>query len=245
MPVQPYVVEEGNKRLMQFSILAIQSRMDLADPDALDIEYTRVMMGFLLFTPAPQHIAMVGLGGGSLAKFCHRHLPSAQMTVVEINPHVIALREAFHVPPDSNRFSVLLGDGAAFVREPPRLFDVLLIDGFDYDGHPPELSSQRFYDDCLNALAPGGVLVVNLHFGHPEFPQLVERMRRSAGGVALVVEDDEHSNSVVFAPKPKEGARRPSGLGPVRRPKALAEPAWAPLRASFQRIQRALRQEAS
>ena len=35
---------------------------------------------------------MIGLGGGSLVRFCHRHLPHSRMTVVEINPAVVALR---------------------------------------------------------------------------------------------------------------------------------------------------------
>ena len=68
--------------------------MDLRDPSALDLEYTQTMMGFLLFLPQPQRIAMIGLGGGSLAKFCHRYLPRTRIQVVEINPHVIALRDA-------------------------------------------------------------------------------------------------------------------------------------------------------
>ena len=49
--------------------------MSLDEPDALVTAYTRKMMAFLLFNPAPKRIAMVGLGGGSLAKFCYRNLP--------------------------------------------------------------------------------------------------------------------------------------------------------------------------
>lgn len=71
---------------------------------------------------------MVGLGGGSLAKFCHRHLPEVQIEVVEINPHVIALRNEFQVPADSARFTVLHDDGARFVRERARPCDVLIVD---------------------------------------------------------------------------------------------------------------------
>ena len=73
-----------------------QSCMLLDAPDVLALDYTRTLMGFLLFDPRPRSILMVGLGGGSLAKYCHRHLPQADITVVEINPHVIALRERFH-----------------------------------------------------------------------------------------------------------------------------------------------------
>jgi hypothetical protein len=96
------------------------------------------MMGFLLFIPEPRFMAMVGLGGGSLAKFCHRHLPKTRIQVVEINPYVIGLRDEFQVPPDSRRFAIVQGDGAAFVRSPASPCDVLLLDGYgggdDEDG---------------------------------------------------------------------------------------------------------------
>jgi len=54
--------------------------------------------------------------------------------VVEINPDVIALRNEFAIPGDDERFQVLLGDGAEFVADAPRPFDVLIVDGFDAGG---------------------------------------------------------------------------------------------------------------
>ena len=45
------------------------------------------MMGFLLFQPAPARIAMIGLGGGSLAKYCALKLPEADFTAIERRPH--------------------------------------------------------------------------------------------------------------------------------------------------------------
>src|SRR5688572_15897680 len=124
--VRPFVYEGLNSKALHFSICEIQSRMKLDDPYALDIEYTRTMMGFLLFQPDPRHIAMIGLGGGSMAKFCHRYLPGARIHVVEINPHVLALRDEFHVPPDDHRFRVIRGDGAHFVRYRSMRSDVLV-----------------------------------------------------------------------------------------------------------------------
>ena len=115
-PLTPLVWDLEDSRVLTFVSDHVQSRMDLRTPDALLLEYTRVMMVFLLHQPAPRSIAMVGLGGGSLAKFCHRHLPLSCITVVEISLDVIALREAFAIPPDSERFSVLHGDAAEFFR---------------------------------------------------------------------------------------------------------------------------------
>ena len=228
---------------LHFAWHETQSCMDLRHPDALHLEYTRTMMGFLLFIPEPRHIAMVGLGGGSLAKFCHRHLPKTRIQVVEINPHVIALRDEFQVPPESRRFSVIQGDGAAFVGSAPRHCDVLLLDGYDHEGLPTSLSSQRFYDDCRDMLAPDGMLVVNLHCSQARWQQQVARIRRSFDGAVVTVDDDDGSNSVVFASTAFLAARPFSK--PMRRPKNLDNDAWAQLRGTFARVLAAAQDEQS
>ena len=78
--VQPYILETSSHRCLYFTPSNVQSVMSLHEPDALITAYTRKMMAFLLFNPAPKRITMVGLGGGSLAKFCHRNLQQAQIT---------------------------------------------------------------------------------------------------------------------------------------------------------------------
>ncbi len=197
--VKPFVQDHGGTKSLHFTLGELQSRMVMRRPWRLEVDYTRTMMGFLLFKPAPLHIGMIGLGGGSLAKFCHRQLPASRMTVLEINPYVIALRHEFQIPDDDERFEVIAADGALFMHTEAPRFDVLLVDGFDQDGQPPALCSQRFYDDCFAALPDGGVLVVNLHYDHPDYPVLVERITRSFSGNALEVLSEEESNSIVFA----------------------------------------------
>lgn len=236
---KPFIYSTMTTKALYFSLCETQSQMDIRRPDALSLEYTRSMMGFLLFEPVPAHIAMIGLGGGSLAKFCYRHLPQANIQVVEINPHVIALRDEFLVPPDGPRFRVTQGDGADFVRNPPHPFDVLLVDGYDKKGLPSRLSSQDFYDDCYRMLTPGGILVVNLHFEHRHHALHVGRIRRSFDGALLVVDDRDEGNSVVFA----RSGRSPlfCGVGPLRRPRTLDESAWRTLQGAFTRIVSALK----
>ena len=72
--VKPFVYETLTTKALHFSISEIQSRMQVHKPLALDLDYTRTMMGFLLFNDRPDTIGMVGLGGGSLAKFCRNFL---------------------------------------------------------------------------------------------------------------------------------------------------------------------------
>jgi spermidine synthase len=237
--VKPFVYESLNAKALHFSISEVQSRMQITDPHALDLEYTRTMMGFLLFKAAPDHIAMIGLGGGSLAKFCHRHLPRTRIQVVEINPHVIALRNDFHVPPDGERFSVVQGDGAHFVRRHDTRPGVLIVDGFDAQGQPSRLSSQRFYDDCAGMLQTDGILVVNLHHWHNSYDRHLERIQRSFSSAVLVVDDGEKSNTIVFAFKGPGLAQLRPGL--VRRPRQLDPTAAMQLQAAFALVASALK----
>jgi spermidine synthase len=236
--VKPFIRETLTAKALHFSSSETQSRMKLQDPFALDLEYTRTMMGFLLFQPDPRQIVMIGLGGGSLTKFCHRHLPGASIEVVEINPHVIALRDEFQVPPDDRRLRVLHADGARYVQESALRPGVLMVDGFDSQGLPGRLCSQRFYDDCFDMLQPQGLMVVNLHCGHPQYLSQVDRIQRSFNGAVLVVEDSEARNGVVFACKGDALARTATGAAPP--PTGQARGACGQLLGAFGRVLQAL-----
>src|SRR5690554_6057428 len=196
--VKPFVRRYDRYTSLQFSRKQTQSRMLTAEPDVLLIDYTRTMMAALLLRPDPECIGMVGLGGGSQAKFCHRHLPRARIEVVENNPGVIALRRKFAIPDDDERLQVHLGDGAQFLQARRGRYDLLLVDGYDEHGIPAALSTQRFYDDCRDALVPGGVLAGNLYA--TDFRDHVRKLQRSFGRERVrVLEEARQSNRVVFA----------------------------------------------
>jgi len=91
----PFILDTAGTRHLYFDLRAVQSSMRLEEPDVLVTAYAQKMMAFLLFNRAPRHILMIGLGGGSLVKFCHRHLQDTRLTVVEIDPDIIELRDWF------------------------------------------------------------------------------------------------------------------------------------------------------
>lgn len=181
---------------LQFNPEQTESRMLRWRPDLLLVDYTRTMMGGLLWQPQPRRVGMIGLGGGSQAKFCHRHLPEARIEVAEINPDVIALRREFRIPDDDARLQVRQIDGARFVREGLGRYDLLLVDGYDEQGIPEALATQAFYSDCHDALSAGGVAAFNLYCADPR-PHL-ERLRHSFGQRMLVVDEPHMVNLVAF-----------------------------------------------
>ena len=236
--VKPFVYEDAGTLALHFDISAIQSRMRRDDPAALDLDYTRAMMGCLLFAPQPKSMLMIGLGGGSLPKYCRKHLPHADITVVEINPHVIAMRDTFCVPPDGAHFRVLCDDGAAFVLTTPQRYDVILVDGFTYDGQPEALSTPAFYADCRASLADGGVLVVNLHADGNTCELLIDRITAGFDGQAVAVSAADGGNRVVFASE--EPALRRCKAEFRTRLAALDESHRRMLRGCAERLARAL-----
>ena len=196
---KPLLHEENGELSLHFGFPTIQSRMLKRAPEQLLLDYTRTMMGFLLLHPRPERIAMIGLGGGSLAKYCHRHLPGCDFSAIELSPEVIALREKFAIPTDSASFRVICADGADFLRQNAQGFDVLLVDGFDRLGQPPQLCSTAFYLDCRASLRPGGILVVNLCTDDPSRNDYLGRIGDAFDGRSVVVDADEGDNTIVFA----------------------------------------------
>lgn len=199
VPLRPARVRRhGDYASLQFRRGQTQSRMRVEDPDALLIDYTRTMLGCLLWQPRPRLLGMVGLGGGSQVKFLHRHFAVTRVEVVENHPGVLALRDSFGIPADDARLEVLLDDGARFLRARRVRYDLLLLDGYDEHGIPPALSSQAYYDDCRDALADGGALAANLFCDDPGTH--VARLRASFGDDhVLVLAEPRMSNRVAFA----------------------------------------------
>ena len=230
---QPIVLETALAKSMVFSDIDIQSRMSVARPDELQFEYTRLMMGALLFQPQPKSMLMVGLGGGSLAKFCYKHLPETDITVVEINPHVIALRHSFSIPNDDARFQVVQMDAAHFMAQTEQTFDVVFVDGFDQHGMPEQLCSPQFYSDCRRVLNMGGVAVANLHRFSAYRDVYVDRIEAAFDGALWIVNAPGTTNCVVFAIRGFSKETKFSYKN--QKPEHISEEAWVQISASLAR----------
>lgn len=211
-PGTPGVLESEHLVSLHLDGRGVHSIMLRAAPDELALGYTRTMMGFLLLQPAPRRICMIGLGGGSLTKYCYRHLPETGITVIEINPEVIALRGRFCIPPDDERLSVVCADAAQYLSTTAQTFDALLLDGFNADGVPPELSDAAFYEACHSRLNDHGVPTANLLGEDPLLGDNLTGIRDTFGSsVALAPAEDSAGNIIAFAwkndaPLPSLGA---------------------------------------
>lgn len=200
-PVTPRVHDEGDVRSLRFNSGVVQSTMRVAEPFTLDLNYTRAMMGFLLFNAEPGDILVIGLGGGSLPKYCYRELPRSRITTVEIDPAVIALRDEFLIPADDARFRIVQADACDYLARDDLRADVILLDGYDIEGLPECLCSESFYANCRQALSTQGALVANLWGGEPNRALFLDRLNGIFDGRVWWSKPRHSSNLIAYAVK--------------------------------------------
>lgn len=198
-PDKVLIREADGVRFLHLGGGAVQSAMRLAAPLQLELEYTRAMMGFLLFHRQPRKLCLIGLGGGSLAKFIHYHLPDSRLTALEIQPEVItAAREGFGLPLDDAGLQVISGDGAVYVPAHPESQDVLLVDGYDAEQIAAELTTPAFYQACHAMLRPGGVAVFNLWGSDSRFQGFLDALTHAFGQHVLQLPAETKANIVIL-----------------------------------------------
>jgi len=160
------ISEQAGVRYLHFGSSWVQGAMRIARPWNLELEYTREMMASLLLRDDvrwPRRVLLIGLGAASLTKFLYRYRPDAHLTIVEIEPAVVAAaRHFFKLPEDDKRIHMIIGCGAEYILGTNKKFDLILVDGFNEHAHPGQLNSLPFYQACRSRLTDQGIMAVNL-----------------------------------------------------------------------------------
>ena len=197
------ISEQSGVRYLHFGSSWIQGAMRIARPWSLELEYTREMMASLILRDNahwPRKILLIGLGAASLTKFLYRHYPLAHLTIVEIEPGVIAAaRQFFKLPEDPKRIHLVIGDGAEYVLNSNKKFDLILVDGFDQHARAGALDTLLFYQACRTRLSDNGVLVANLLGRSRGFKNSLARICEAFEDRALVFPSCESGNAIAFA----------------------------------------------
>lgn len=197
------ISEEAGVRYLHFGSTWIQGAMRIARPWHLELDYTREMMASLLMredSRFPRKVLLIGLGAASLTKFLYRNFPLSMLTVVEIEPRVVAAaRQFFKLPDDPKRLNIVIADGAQFIADNDKKYDLILVDGFDEDARPGELDSLPFYQLCRSRLSDSGVLAVNLLGRSRGYAASLERLREAFETRALAFPSTESGNVIALA----------------------------------------------
>ncbi|MEQ8441053.1 MAG: polyamine aminopropyltransferase [Alphaproteobacteria bacterium] len=121
-----------------------------------------------------RNVLIIGGGDGGMAREALKHR-NVQVTMVEIDRAVVDFC-AEHLPNhsagafDNPRLDLVITDGAKFVQETDRRFDVIIVDSTDPIGPGAVLFTAEFYAGCKRCLTDGGIVVTQngVPFVQPE-----------------------------------------------------------------------------
>jgi spermidine synthase len=138
---------------------ARQSVVKLGDPDHIELPYARVALVGLAFCDNPQRVLVVGLGGGTIPSFLHKHYPQATIDAVDIDPEVVSVAKRFFGFREDAKMRAHVADGRKFIEECRQPYDMIILDAFGPDSIPYSLATVEFIRSVKRALSPRGIAV--------------------------------------------------------------------------------------
>lgn len=197
------ISEEAGVRYLHFGSRWVQGAMRIARAWSLELDYTRdMMLPLLMRTDAgfPRTALLIGLGAASQTKFLYRHFPHTALTVVEIEPAVVAAaRQFFKLPEDARRMTIEIADGTSYVASTRRRYDLILVDGFNAKGHAGALDTLAFYRHCRRRLGPQGLLATNLFSRNKSARPSVSRIAAAFDQRVAVLAPCDSGNTIAVA----------------------------------------------
>jgi spermidine synthase len=133
-----------------------------ADPIALFLPYSQLMVASLALVEEPKRGLILGHGGGSLAKWLAHQWPELELDVVEFDPVVVRIAEeyfSYHPPPQHH---VHVRDARVFLNSTERTYDLMWVDAFARHMIPFHLTTEEFFAELRAHLTPNGILALNL-----------------------------------------------------------------------------------
>ncbi len=144
-------------------MLAIDNVIQVAEADEF-IYHEMIVHVAALAHGRVRRVLVVGGGDGGALRELFRHQTVERATLVEIDRDVLDLCAEWmpmvaNGSLDDPRLDLVIGDGAAFVKETDEKFDLVIVDSTDPVGPGAVLFTEAFYRGCKRVLNPGGVLV--------------------------------------------------------------------------------------
>ena len=137
------------------------SAMDLNDPQRHVFDYTRYFHLPLLLNDDIDRVLFIGGGGFTGPKrFVNDY--NVTVDVAEIDPEVIDTAERYFSVEESEHLNIYNVGGRQFLQETNQTYDLIILDAYQKDKVPFELTTREFMELANNRLSTNGVLFANL-----------------------------------------------------------------------------------
>lgn len=155
--------DEQGLRTLRFGTSGVrQSVAKVGDPDHLELPYAPVMLSGLALYPEPKRVLVVGLGGGSIPSFLHKHYPKTRIDAVDIDPVVVEVARQFFGLNENETLKAYAQDGRQFIEERPSTYDIIFLDAFGSDSIPYHLATREFLQAVRRSITAEGVVLADV-----------------------------------------------------------------------------------
>jgi len=198
----PTISEFDGIRYLHFGTEWVQGAMRVRRPAELVLTYTAQMMAWLLFLEPHEEdrVAVLGLGAGSLTRFCCKHL-SAHVVTVEWDPRVSAIAARHFRLPGPDRAPIDHADAGQWVTDPAHAHTMraVMVDLYDAQARGPVRDSVAFYSGCRRVLSEAGVVAVNLFGNHDSFPRNIDNLHAAFDDRVVLLPEIDEGNRIALA----------------------------------------------
>ena len=160
-----YVYKNGPEVYMTFGHnkrIYTESIYDTRDELALPVAYTRYMTVALAYADGLDNMLEIGFGGGRTAWYLHKHIPTLDITCVELDPAVVELAKKHFGVREEDKFKIATADGRLHMVKSKDTWNVIMVDAYRGPFVPGHLLTEEFYRIVKSRLKPGGVVVQNV-----------------------------------------------------------------------------------
>ena len=201
--------DDRGLRTLLFENRVRQSVVKVGDPDHLELAYARVMPAGLAFVEKPQRVLIVGLGGGTIPSFLHKHYPETTIDCVDIDPAVVDVAKRFFGFREDRTMHAYVNDGRRFIEECQEPYDVIFLDAFGSENIPYDLATQEFLQAVRRALTPEGIVVGNVwsRYSNPLYDSMV-RTYQDVFDELYILDVQGAGNKILIALPRRERIRR-------------------------------------
>jgi len=195
-----FVFDDMDYRMLNFNSPFEQSSMSLSHPYRLTHTYTQLMILVLAYIQ-PNHISLLGLGGGSLLRTLHKVLPECFFTVIELREQVLAVAKEYFFIPIDKRVNFIINDAIIEIKKTKKACsDIIFSDLFGPYNVVPAQAQYSFLKECYRTLTSNGWLVMNFH-KLPDNEDIFLRKLRLIFPTVII--GSEAGHFIIFASKSK------------------------------------------
>lgn len=201
------VVEDG-RFLSLYCGNGHQSMMDLQKPDRLVFNYTKTMMTSLAHSKKiPANILLIGGGAGSIPKFIQKYFPDTKVDVVEIDPEIDKISQAYFKFNPSKNINTFTQDGRVYIKKAQKKYDIVMLDAFRGGYIPFHLLTKEFLEETKSKLKPNGIIISNTFSGSKirkkengtYFSVFKNLYEMETGGNRIIIADDKNIKKEDFS----------------------------------------------